>query len=311
MTDSSLWETILCPLCGSSDYAVICQAHYPADWDKEKIMEIYFSSSDHKLSDQLVKCKECGLVYINPRILPALIIKSYSNAVDPRFVQQNPHRIRSFSSQFRKLIKKMNITPDRKKKVLDIGCAGGAFPKAANDLGFTVTGIEPSKWMCEFAQAEYGLDIRPGTIFDQDFQKGSFDIITLWDVLEHLPSPAAVLEECHKYLHDDGFLVLTYPDYGSWVARILGKNWPFLLSVHLTYYTRKTIQKQLSQTGYVTVWLKPYWQTLQLDYLLERASRYFSILKPFSWFVKASGLSKIPCKYYMAQTIAAARKQDD
>src|SRR5262249_13219671 len=151
-----------CVLCGKREHEVILQATYPDRLTGRELSEIFRSSSDHKLMDQLVRCSECGLVFLNPRLRQGVVIDAYRAAVDPVFFQQNPMRIRTFRRSFLKLARRYGVRLERSTKVLDVGCAGGAFVKAAHDLGCSAVGIEPSQWLCEEGRRLYGLDIRSG-----------------------------------------------------------------------------------------------------------------------------------------------------
>ncbi len=74
-------------------------------------------------------------------------------------------------------------------RLLDIGTGGGSFPYIASKRGWKAEGCEPNRWLCEWALENYGLPIRPGTVFDQKYPAKSYDVVTLWDVLEHTPDP--------------------------------------------------------------------------------------------------------------------------
>lgn len=304
-----IFETVPCPLCGNDDFKVIAHKQYPDGFNHEEIEKIYSSSSDCKLLDQLVKCRFCDLVYINPQLKPEIILNSYAQGSDTTFIKQNAMRIKTFSREMKNLITRLDIQPMRDKRVLDVGCAGGAFPKAVHDLGFAVVGIEPNVWLCQYARTEYDLDIREGTIFNQDLPENNFNIITLWDVLEHLPQPAIVLDKVRSLLKENGYLILTYPDYGSVMARLLGSKWPFLLSVHLIYYTPKTIKKQLNRCGFEIIFKRPYFQTLELGYVLKRASGYFSLFKALKVACESLKFDRIPIRYNMGQTLVVAKKR--
>lgn len=308
MHNSDLFETISCPLCGSPKFKVIYPSKYPEQVLKDDLLQMYCSSSDQKLLDQMVSCSSCSLVYLNPRINPAIILESYSSSVDPTFVKQNLMRIRTFDNELRQIIKQFGIKAARNKRVLDIGCAGGAFLKAAQGMGFNTVGVEPSTWLCEYGKNEYGLDLRPGVLADHDFNAASFDIISLWDVVEHLPMPHKVLARVNTLLKDDGLLIINYPDYNSWAARFLGAKWPFLLSVHLFYYTPQTIEIQLEQCGFEIIQMKPYWQALELGYILHRASNYFKLFGILEAIIKLARLSTLCVKYNMGQTRVIAKK---
>jgi len=309
MQNDDLFEIIKCPLCGTSTFKVIYPSKYPSSISKENLLKIYCSSSDQKLLDQLVECDSCSLVYLNPRINPSIIIESYSQAVDPTFIKQDHARIKCFDKELRDVISEFGIIPDKSKRVLDIGCAGGAYLKAAHDIGFTVTGVEPSRWMCEYGRNKYGIDIRQGQLTEQDFEPQSFDIISLWDVVEHLTEPDNVLKHVCSLLKKDGVLIINYPDYDSLISRLLKSKWPFLLSVHLIYYNRKTIKKQLEQCGFKIKQIKPYWQVLESGYVLRRASSYFKIFGIMETITKFLGLSSVSIKYNMGQTRVLAVKE--
>jgi 2-polyprenyl-3-methyl-5-hydroxy-6-metoxy-1,4-benzoquinol methylase len=308
-TEPGLTETVPCPLCGSGSYDVLRPARYPEGMQGEELLGAYRSSSDHIMMDQLARCRDCRLAYLNPRVRADIILSSYAGAIDPVFVKQNPLRIRTFRKSLAALMERYGIAPSREKQVLDIGCAGGAFPKAASDLGFTAVGVEPSAWLCEWGRREYGLDLRAGTLADHRFPAKGFFLATLWDVIEHLTDPAAVLAEAHRVLADDGLLVVNFPDYDSWARRLMGFRWPFFLSVHLIYFNRATITRMLERAGFEVLEVRPFWQTLEAGYVAHRASAYFT---PFAWVEKALGwlgLAQAPLTYQLGQSMAVARKR--
>ncbi len=303
-----LFETIVCPLCGSDRWDIVRAATYPSSITADDIRKLYSASSAHVLTDQVVRCTSCSLVYVNPRPASELTIASYADAVDPTFVAQNDGRIATFRKTLRGVLKKLGQTGGEGRRVLDIGCAGGAFPFAARELGFDAVGVEPSRWMADYGRRTYGLDIRDGILKPGMFPSGSFDMVTLWDVIEHVPQPSEVLALAFDLLKPGGILLVNYPDIGSIVARLAGWRWPFWLSVHLFYYTRETMTRQLSQTGFSLLWLEPCWQSLPLGYVLQRGAPYF---RPAGWLIpllKAVHLEKKPFTYNMGQTLAVSRK---
>ena len=111
-------------------------------------------------------------------------------------------------------------------------------------------------------------------MFEQNYPAKSYDVVTLWDVLEHTPDPKTEMREMHRLLKDDGLLVINYPDIGSWIARADGTSWVFLLDVHLYYFTRATIRKLLGDAGFEVVRIRPHFQRLALGYVLHRATPY-------------------------------------
>ncbi len=308
MSYEKFLETINCPICDSQEYHVLKEANYPNNITIEELLVIYKSSSDVELIDQLVKCIECGLVFLNPRVKSDIIMESYEEAVDLKFASQNHLRIRTFKKFFENWANRLNIIPSKQKKILDLGCAAGSFPKAAQDIGFSVTGVEPSKFLCEFGRREYGLDLRQGTLHEQNFSKEEFNVVSMFDVIEHLSQPGKILDEVKRILHPEGHLIINYPEYDSWPRKIMRGKWPFFLSVHLFYFTPKSIKQILEKHGFQVIKFEPYYQTLELGYILERASQILYFTKLIEKGVKAISLAQIPFTYYIGQTLVTAKK---
>ena len=300
------FEGICCPLCTSPDYLVLEPARYPVSMDQQQLKQIFRAASDHVLWDQVVRCRVCDLVYVNPRLRADLILEGYSEAEDPVFAAPNEARIRGFRKTLEGVVKRLGISPEG-KRVLDVGCAGGAFLVAAREFGFGVTGIEPARWMAAYGRENYQLDIRDGILEAGVFEEGSFDVITLWDVIEHLPQPLETLEIVRSLLKPGGVLLVNYPDIGTLAARTLGRRWPFWLSVHLIYYTRKTMTEQLRRVGFSTLWFESFWPVLPLGYVAQRAAPYGKPLELLRSSIDALGIGKLFLTYNMGQTLAVAK----
>jgi len=300
----SLLENVPCNLCGADDYDII----YPPRYEfakPEEIAHTFRSSSDEMLLDQLVRCRKCGLQYLNPRLRVDLILNGYSAGTDERFISQVAARERTFA-RYLDFIER--IKP-HKGHILDVGTAAGSFLGVARERGWQVAGCEPSRWLSEWGSKHYGIQIHAGTIFDMKLDDASFDVVTLWDVIEHTPDAKATLLECHRVLKPDGVLLINYPDIGSFVARLMGQKWVFLLSVHLYYFTLETIQKLLSLTGFQTLKHQRHWQSLELGYI-------FSRMEPIIPLVSRTGtkmasvlhIQNIQIPYWMGQTMVLATR---
>lgn len=301
----SLLETVPCNLCGADDYTVI----YPPRYERAKPDEIittFRSSGDEVLLDQLVQCKHCGLQYLNPRLKADVVLEGYSAGSDETFVSQAPGRERTFAKSLKYIER---FAPGR-GRLLDVGTAGGSFLAVAKRAGWQVAGCEPNRWLCDWANQHYGLDVQPGTIFDMQLADDSFDVITLWDVLEHTPDPKAVLQECRRVLKPGGLLLVNYPDIHSLIARAMGRRWVFLLSVHLYYFTVPTLSRMLAELGFAVRGKKAHWQSLELGYILFRMEAYLGGLARLAGrLVKALKLSNLQIPYWMGQMLVVAEKK--
>jgi SAM-dependent methyltransferase len=304
---SAILVEVLCPVCESGGHQILKPSSYTYGTTVAELEAAYRASSDHALLDQVVRCRQCGMVYINPRLATEVILSGYESVEDPLFIEQNPERIRTFERTLRSVLSRSGIEPAG-KRLLDVGCAAGAFLVAARNAGFDVTGVEPSRWLSGYGRKTYDLDIRQGILRPETFPEGSFDVITIWDVIEHVPDPHALLQTVHSLLKPNGFLWINFPDIDSSAAKLLGWKWPFWLSVHLHYYTPATIRRQIERAGFDVLFTRLHWQGLQLGYILRRASGVAPIFKPFQSLVGHLGLSRAFVLYNIGQTLAVARR---
>ena len=299
---AGLYETVPCNLCGGSEYRVV----YPAaDRTAVDLAVSFRSSGDEALKDQLVACTSCGLQFVNPRLRPELILDGYREGTDEVFVSQAAARERTFAAALDEIDA---LAPDR-GHLLDVGTAAGSFLHVAAARGWTVSGCEPNVWLCDWGRSTYGLDIRPGTLFDQQYPDQAFDVVTVWDVLEHTSDPRALLSECQRVLKPGGLLVLNCPDSDSWVARAMGRRWPMLLTVHLYYFTRRTLGELLRRVGFEVLRVRPHIQWLELGYVLRRSepvARAFA--RAAGRLASAVGLARRFVPYSIGQTRVIARK---
>jgi SAM-dependent methyltransferase len=300
--NNDLFENIPCNICGNTAPETVypsARAAGTAIDSKE-----FRSSGDEPLQDPLVRCPACGFLYVSPRIRPDRVMEGYVNAEDETFVSQALSRERTFAKCLAILEKARWKEPGR---ILDIGTANGSFLKVAKAAGWEVYGCEPNRWMGKWCKTNYQIDIVQGSVFDGRFEDGYFDVITLWDVLEHTPDPASTLAECARIIRPGGLLVVNYPDIGSWVARLMGKKWVFLLSVHYFYYTRTTIAAALEKAGFSVQKIRPHIQYLELDYILFRAAAYIGILARLPRFIfRTLGMGKMQIPYWVGQTLVLA-----
>lgn len=305
MQNKKSFETVVCTICGSGKYSVIYVADYNLEKDKD-LAQKFRASGDELLVEQLVKCADCGLVFINPRLKSSLVTKGYEEGSDEVFVSQAPARERTFS----KALKRIEKYIPHKGTVLDIGTAGGSFLAAAKKRGWKVSGCELNVWMAKWGNAHYALNIKQGTVFEQHYPAVSFDMVTLWDVIEHTPDPAKVVKECNRILKPRGLLVINYPDIGSWIAKLMGRKWLFLTSVHLYYFTRNTMHDLLERAGFDIFVIKPHIQRLEMGYIAKRMHQYNPFLSQCSMlWVNALKLQHKQIPYWLGQTFLIARKR--
>ena len=210
------------------------------------------------------------MIYESPRYSAKTIVQGYMASQEAGHDSQFHMRINSFLQTLKKHAKHLPLPGS---KVLDIGTAGGAFLNAAEQFGYDAYGMEPSADLVARGKSR-GLNIEQGTIENHSFEYGSFDMVCLWDVIEHLPDPKLALVEIRKLLKPKGTLLINFPDIGTWQAKFAGKRFWWILSVHLHHFTRATISDICLRTGFQAFHYQRYWQTLEFGYLEQMAVHY-------------------------------------
>lgn len=195
----------------------------------------------------LVKCNDCGLIYLNPRPSQKEIGKFYpkeyygseGNFLEKRINKFFQKRIITGLKQYKK-----------SGRMLDFGCGAGKLLLEAKKQGFETFGIEVSNEACLLGRRK-GLRIFRGDIKDARFLTDFFDIITLCHVFEHLHDPNLVLKEIHRILKPDGILFMEMPNIKGLSFNLFGKYW-FQLDVprHLYFWSIVSLKRILTINGF-------------------------------------------------------------
>ncbi len=206
-----------------------------------------------------VRCAQCGLLRQNPRPEPEAIGQFYTSNYKPfrdaRGAQtQNRRSFRSWSLEYG-LRRRVNIVAHYQStgRLLDVGCATGLFLHAAQEYGkWQVQGIEPSAAEAEYGRRQFGVDIVTGRLSDIRYDNASFDVVTMWDVLEHLHDPMDALSEVERILRPGGIFVARVPHFESLDARLFGRYWAGLEPPrHLYVFPQKVLTAMLQRVGLV------------------------------------------------------------
>src|SRR5512137_2922655 len=211
---------VSCPLCGADDFRLRFAAR---GGPKETAAAARYCCTSPFLASHgdIVQCRRCRMLFSNPQLPPAEIQRLYREVVDPLYLEEAPARERTFARQLRRL-RRWAAPPGR---LLDIGCYTGVFMKLAAAAGWKVTGLELSAWAAGIAR-QAGV----GEVIDRELgaaglERESFDAITLWDVVEHLGDPRAMLEQVHGLLRPGGIVALSTHLADSAAARLAGRRY--------------------------------------------------------------------------------------
>lgn len=232
-------EKIKCNLCDSDNYKIILEVK---DYRCQTTDEVF----------NLVMCKNCGLIYLNP--MPA--VEDLKNYYPEEYYDVNSCYLLKFVNNFFGSLKIRNVLKYKNKgRLLDIGCGGGDFICRMKNEGFDIYGIDTSRKACNITKEKLGVEnsqrIFNGELEACNFPDNYFDVITLWHVLEHLYEPKKTLEEIHRILKKDGIVIIEVPNIESLIFKVF-KKYFFHLEIprHLYFYSKKTVKKMLNKTRF-------------------------------------------------------------
>ena len=162
----------------------------------------------------------------------------------------------------------------RPGRVLDVGCATGDFLLVAGARGWEALGVDPSPAREQALAA--GVRMIGRTIEDADVAPHSVDLITFWDVLEHLPDPVASLRRARQLLAPGGLVAATVPNAGSAVARLSGRRWfgYKIAGEHLQFFNAATISRCFEAAGFAVTVRRPVAWSCTVGFLVDRAAQY-------------------------------------
>ena len=238
------WEQVACNLCGSDRPEVFHREQLP-----------YFGVS---LEFTIVRCRECGLVYTNPRLgdynatyqagfcESAEEIEAHASAKQPVFATA----LRSIKDQQRALGVQSG------GRLLDLGSGTGHFLKAAGQAGFESTGVEPAGAPMRYATDVLGMRVHHTDLYRAVLPSDHFDVITAWDVFEHVSDPCRMLHRCMHWLKPGGFLAMRFPSArfqkikGVLLHMLLRMQRPvFSPTMHLYFFDDHTLRAMCHKVG--------------------------------------------------------------
>jgi dolichol-phosphate mannosyltransferase len=215
---------------------------------------------------QILRCLRCGLVFMRPSMSNEELVGEYAGAVDAVYLEHILARQTTFRRNLEQVRKHLRSVD----RILEIGSYCGAFLKVARDAGFDVTGVEPSRWAAAESRGITTAPVITGTVDDLPTNQRAFDVVVAWDVLEHFANPVEELRKINELLPDGGTLLFSTLMIDNWFPRLAGEHWPWLMDMHLFYFTESTIRQVLRETGFELVDEGKYTHVVTLQYLLSK-----------------------------------------
>jgi 2-polyprenyl-3-methyl-5-hydroxy-6-metoxy-1,4-benzoquinol methylase len=245
-----VWEDVNCLLCGNYDSDLLIEAADPLPPEKTG------------LRFAIVRCRNCGLRYTNPRPDPSSISQFYPPGYGPHSTHES--RRQRIPSRFwswvfgRPCLERRGALPcSTPGRLLDFGCGGGSYLRRMHRQGWTVTGLDVAAEVIHKLRKDFDCRALIGSLPHDELQPSSFEVITMWQTLEHVHQPLAVLRSAYQLLVPGGYLVVAVPNSDSWAAQIFGSHWFGLdLPRHLTHFTPHTLRAMVQVAGFRVVSLR-------------------------------------------------------
>jgi 2-polyprenyl-3-methyl-5-hydroxy-6-metoxy-1,4-benzoquinol methylase len=231
------------------------------------------TSFGHRRHGPIWVCEDCGLLFQSPVPAEPALLDAYGAVEDPVYLAEKENRYLTF----RKALALLG--PPAGRRLLDVGAYCGFFVDVARQAGFDAEGVELSRWAVSHARA-LGLPVRNETIEERARSGARFDVVTLWDVVEHLADPRRDLAHAFELLRPGGRLHVSTIDAASPIARALGARWPWLMDMHLVYFDRRTLPRLLEEVGFRVVSRRLYTHTVSAGYLVRKLAASFPAAAP-------------------------------
>jgi 2-polyprenyl-3-methyl-5-hydroxy-6-metoxy-1,4-benzoquinol methylase len=273
---------IRCEVCGGSGFALLFKGNIGRNIEQRFSQYAYY--------DDIYRCGDCGLLvqrqsHDYDAIVRLLKSEKYlDEAIGALNLTEKHHQFR----QLIDIIRRHGTLDDA--RVLDVGANTGVFLNMLREYTPHLRGIEPSSDAVAAARERFGLDVQNGVIAELAAEDESFDVITMFDVIEHLTHPARDLAHLLPKLRPGGRIYITTHDAGTLYARLWGSHYPMLMYQHFFHFSPKTLGRLLERVGYRVVAHQHFAKSWSLAYFAELFEKKW----PGTLFSKLGRLSLAP-----------------
>ena len=242
---SSTFHEIPCEICGDRDFQII------RPW---------------RDVSNIVLCKKCGLEFVNPMPDDNYLKGLYQSAMAPgswsssyymTYIEERQARKKSYDRQYQARLRMIEKYQPEKGRLLDLGCGAGFFLNSARERGWDCHGIDIVPEFVQYANDSLGLaKVQCGSLEDLKYPENHFQVVMMWDLIEHLPHPTQALKSLRNMISPNGLIVLMTPNAknAAWVK----KDWcGYLQDQHIYYFSAETLQRILREAGFTILSTKP------------------------------------------------------
>ncbi|MGD0050322.1 MAG: class I SAM-dependent methyltransferase [Vulcanimicrobiaceae bacterium] len=288
ITELTTRTTVACPICGVP--AKVAQRVPPA---------VYYG------------CPVCETLFQHP--MPTIdqmrsyVEAEYARGVYNSYVAASDLKALTFATRAQRIAKRVNGG-----RLLDVGASAGFFVEQALLVGFDAYGVELSSEAVASAAAPIRERLTVGDVNALALEETTpFDVVTAFDLIEHVFDPIAFLAEVRRVARPGALLVITTPDVGHLLRYVLGARWPMFQPMqHTVLFSRRGLRLALTQAGYIDVEIGPATKTLTADYLAGQVDMYLpAAVKAYRAASKAlpAKLRTAPVNVNIGELMAFAR----
>jgi 2-polyprenyl-3-methyl-5-hydroxy-6-metoxy-1,4-benzoquinol methylase len=249
--DSSTKRVVNCPICEISDF------------------DVKYNFSEKKKHNRIVRCRKCRLLYSNPR-QDCIDYYRKDSPYHDIYLKYLKGKYKLFEHKFYNISKFI-----KKGRLLDIGCGPAIFLDIADKHGWNVEGIELNSDSVNWAKEKFDFVIYENSFENQDLCGKKYDLISLFNVFEHLNNPNSILKKINFLLNPGGYLAIELPNIESIQVKIFGDSYLHFIYAHHWYFSKKNITQLLGKWNFIPVYFGYSPRFYQLNYILEYSEHYF------------------------------------
>jgi 2-polyprenyl-3-methyl-5-hydroxy-6-metoxy-1,4-benzoquinol methylase len=253
---------------------------------------------------RLCQCEGCSLLFFNPQpsdeALEAIYTQGYFLGSEEPGGREQVAAMKEATARLY-LAQLLDYHGSARGRLLEVGCGRGEFLGVAAEAGFEVSGVDVSPSSVASANQRFGREaVLCGNLEDVPLQAGSYDVCALFDAIEHVRDPSALLQRLHGLLKPGGTLFLSTPSLDSWNAKLLKQHWMEFKTEHLFYFDGQTMQGLLAKGGFEQVEVTATQKVLSLAYVNSHFERFkVPLFTPLLALLKAlspRALHELPVK---------------
>jgi SAM-dependent methyltransferase len=293
-----------CPICGSANVRPYC----------EKDGAAYYA------------CRDCRVLYQaqapDREAMLGYADGEYDGGLYQEYVDAHEMKIAHFRARMARMRPHLALGSGGPgsggagpRQLLDVGCACGYFLEVAVEEGFDVHGLEFSPNAIAAARPDIRAKILNARVDDLGAQHDArYDVITAFDILEHLDKPLEFLAQARRLLRPGGSLVISTPDADHWLRPLMASRWPMLQPMqHLTLFSHRGLRLALEGAGFSSIELDTAYKVISYEYLVNQLRTLnpwlFSALRAMTRLAPAGPMNRYR-RVNIGEVMAMARRQD-